>query len=173
MTQSEAIGLIEKGIPKIGSARWVDLGAGTGVFTKALAALIGKEGTVYAVDKEGVSLEKINSPINHATIKRLQLDFVNENIPVKEADGILLANSFHYVRDKELLIAKLKKILAPDGRLVFIEYDTLTSNPWIPHPIDFRSLHALMLKNGFSSIIKLKDRASIFNRASMYAAVVT
>jgi ubiquinone/menaquinone biosynthesis C-methylase UbiE len=172
MTQLEAIELIEKGIPKLGSQHWIDLGAGTGVFTNALAELLGADGTVYAVDEQRASLEKIKDKPDHATIMRLQLDFVKEDIPINQVDGILLANSFHYVKEKKLLMARLKKILKPDGRFVFIEYDTLKANPWIPYPINFSSLRSLMQDMGFSSVEKLKDRSSVFNRAMMYSALV-
>ncbi len=173
MTQPEAIGLIEKGIPKLDSSRWMDLGAGKGVFTKALAVVLGASSTVYAVDKQSEALGKIKDQSNHANIIRLQLDFVTDDIPIKQLDGILLANSFHYVKEKHVLISKLKKILKPDGRLIFIEYDTSTPNTWIPYPITFTSLHALMQEMEFSSVIKLKERPSIFNRATMYSAMVT
>src|SRR5690349_10546806 len=144
MTQAEARGMITAGISKSHSSTWLDLGAGTGVFTEALAALLG-DGTVYANDKDPEIPKRLIDNKNLAAIKSMQLDFVNDEIAIQEADGILMANSFHYVKDKKALIARLKKILKPSGRFIFVEYDTLKSNSWIPYPIDFATLQSFML----------------------------
>jgi len=171
MTQAEAIDMISGGVPK-GAAHWLDLGAGTGVFTEALATILGTDGTVYAIDRKLELPQRMNHSRHLARVIGTELDFVKDEIAIQQADGILLANSFHYVKDKEKLIAKLKGVLNPDGRFIFVEYDVVTSNQWVPYPIDFTSLRTLMTKMGFSSVSKISERPSVFNRAMMYSALV-
>src|SRR5207237_9801429 len=51
-----AIELIKPGITPVQNARWADLGCGQGLFTRALAQIIGKESTIYAVDANSHAL---------------------------------------------------------------------------------------------------------------------
>jgi ubiquinone/menaquinone biosynthesis C-methylase UbiE len=49
MEQHEMVTLIHDGVPAQGGL-WADLGAGTGNFTWALAAVLGRAGTIYEID---------------------------------------------------------------------------------------------------------------------------
>ena len=59
MEQHEAIALIGDGVTSDGGV-WADLGAGTGVFTRAIASLLGSYGTVYAIDRDAGSLSELS-----------------------------------------------------------------------------------------------------------------
>lgn len=172
MTHAEAVEMIASGVTSTPAQVWLDLGAGTGVFTKALAKQLDGQAKVYAVDKQNQLDENAIDNAHPTRIIILELDFVTHEIPVEAVDGILMANSFHYVKEKKILIAKLKNILKPGGRFIFIEYDLVTSNQWVPYPVNFSSLRSLMMEMGFSSVIKINERPSVFNRAMMYSALV-
>jgi predicted RNA methylase len=47
----------------VGSSRgvWADLGAGTGTFTRALAALLGPGSTIYAVDDDATAVRALRA----------------------------------------------------------------------------------------------------------------
>src|SRR5919201_5026162 len=47
----DAVALLRGGVPRPGGT-WLDLGAGRGTFTRALATLLGPAGRVYAVDRD-------------------------------------------------------------------------------------------------------------------------
>src|SRR5690242_9127666 len=111
MKHVEAIEMIEAGVSKKSAQRWIDLGAGTGFFTRALTACLDTDGVVYAMDKQN-QLPEISSALHTAKIIGLELDFVHDKIPVVDVNGILMANSFHYVREKNVLINKLRESLA-------------------------------------------------------------
>ena len=55
---AQAIALISVAVTREGG-RWGDLGAGSGTFSRALAALLGPTGTVYAVDRDAGALGQI------------------------------------------------------------------------------------------------------------------
>jgi ubiquinone/menaquinone biosynthesis C-methylase UbiE len=50
MKDAEALELVREAVRGAGPA-WADLGAGDGIFTRALADLLGSEARIYAVDR--------------------------------------------------------------------------------------------------------------------------
>ena len=163
----EGITLIESGFrEKIGNSVWADLGCGNGLFTKALASLLGNESKIYAVDKVRQSLE---ISFNNVAIEFIKADFVNDPLQFTSLDGVLMANSLHYIKDKSSFLAKLKKLLKPNGQTIIIEYEIEKANAWVPYPIRFNELEKLLSINGFGPLVKLGERESIFRAEKMYA----
>src|SRR5882672_264450 len=105
MTLSEAEVLINcSQLNAVQPQSWFDLGCGSGLFSKALAGLLPKESLVYAVDNQPAKL-------NSEKIKFFQLDFVRDALPKVAVNGILMANSLHYVKDKLQFLIKIKSHL--------------------------------------------------------------
>lgn len=173
MELATAVRLIEQGVGKMPtSQKWVDLGAGKGLFTNALASLLGMGSVVYAVDKDQRSLNELEIKSTAASIIRLQKNFVVENLDWEKWDGVLMANALHFVSDPLPLLQKIKVSLQPGGRVMVVEYDTDNPNPWVPHPVSFLSLKKLIQAAGFESTTKLDEEPSLFNRATIYSAVI-
>lgn len=169
MQEREAIQLIQVGIPDdLTVSTWADLGCGSGTFTKALAQLLGNASTILAVDKE---VQSITSPNNQVTINFQQADFTKNVSSPQKLDGILMANSLHYVKDQVQFLTSLKSQLQLNGRLIIIEYDTDQSNPWVPYPVSFKKLVTLLSNQGFTGIQKIGERPSVYNQNMMYACV--
>jgi SAM-dependent methyltransferase len=134
--------------------------------------LLGAGSIIHAVDKDPVRLQALPKP-NGVDIRPFQLDFTAPPLPWNGLDGILMANSMHYVSDKKLLIKQLCKHLKPEGNFLIVEYDTDKPVPqWVPYPVSFRSLQTLFSNAGFSSVEKLGERPSAYGRANMYAAFI-
>lgn len=173
MKQSQAIELIS--VPgRTHSARevWVDFGCGTGTFTLALAHLLGQNGRIIAVDKDSRSLEKIPDHFNKVIIEKRHADFIKDEFSFSDLDGILMANSLHYIQNQEVFIEKMKLLLKPEGYCLLVEYDTNISNPWVPYPVGFARLSELFKAAGYSSIRKLKEKPSRYNRSNLYSAII-
>jgi ubiquinone/menaquinone biosynthesis C-methylase UbiE len=149
--------------------KWVDLGCGNGLFTNALAEFLAQGSKIYAIDKTYQYLESGNTAVD---IQFIYSDFENVSFEFKDLDGILMANSFHYVSDQEKLIHNLLQCLKPDGKFIIIEYDTQNSNPWVPFPISFKKLKELFAVFGLNKIEKLGERKSIYRGDMMYSAVI-
>lgn len=171
MTQSEARRLIEEaGFNKNEPEKWADLGCGSGLFSHALAELLPKDSEILMVDK--VNQAPIKSQMGGVHFNFLQIDFNEQPLLDSNFDGILMANSLHYVKNKKPLIQKLKTHLSENGRLIIVEYDTVQSNPWIPYPINLKQLEQLFGEAGFESVRKIGERPSRYGQKNMYAVEV-
>jgi trans-aconitate methyltransferase len=172
MELSQAIDLIRH--PRMAPttpARWADLGCGSGLFTYALANLLPDGSHLYAIDQSPVALTPLPKPAQ-TKIEFRQVDFVTQALALSDLNGILMANSLHYVPDKPALLQKLLPCLRPAGCFVIVEYDTDVANPWVPYPIRYAALQELFASVGFSSVTQLGQRPSRYGRANMYAAYI-
>jgi len=151
---------------------WADLGCGSGTFTLALASLLSKGSLIYAMDTNEQAIQSIPDSYGNAVIKKLKGNFVTDRLGFDDLDGILMANSLHYVKDKPGFIQKTIPHFNKKGCFLLVEYDTDTPNNWVPYPQTFSSLQKLFSGFGFSSIHKLNELPSKYNRAMMYAALI-
>ena len=153
-----------------GPQTWADLGCGEGLFTQALTHLLTPGSHIYAVDKTRPG------PIpfyNDVIVESRIYDFVKDKLDFPPLDGILMANSLHYVSDKKTLLNKLSLLLKPTGCLIIVEYDTDTPIPtWVPFPLSFQSLQNLFRQAGYETIISIGKRASVYGRANLYSAFI-
>ncbi|MBC8045191.1 MAG: class I SAM-dependent methyltransferase [Fimbriimonadaceae bacterium] len=151
---------------------WADLGCGSGTFTAALAHLLNKDSIIHAIDLNNAALQKIPETIQHVVIKKHHADFIKMQFPFENADGILMANSLHYIEDKLSFLKRIKTHLKKGNCFLIIEYDTEITNPWVPYPVNFQSLKELFKQCGYTSITKLHERNSVYNRAMMYSTFI-
>lgn len=172
MQLQDAINLIQnKNINTKTKSVWADLGCGSGLFTNALAGLLKDRSTIYAVDKNISSFNK-NSSLKNILIKPVELNFDKTSLPFNNLDGILMANSLHYVKNKKDFLEKIKTCLNANGCFLIVEYDMETANHWVPYPINFLSLKKLFDEVGFSFVEKIGERPSAFNRGNLYSALI-
>ena len=153
---------------------WADFGAGSGAFTLALREIIGPDATIYAVDKDKSSLRTLQNS-HHArfnTTRNLILlpnDF-SRPLEIPPLDGVVMANSLHYFRDKEKILRPVHGCLKPNGVFLLIEYNVDSGNLWVPHPLSFETFQALAPRAGFSEPRLLAKHPSRFLK-EFYSAV--
>lgn len=151
---------------------WADLGCGTGTFTLALAKHLSVGSKIFAIDKKRRALEKIPNIFNRVYIETEVTNFIKDEVLLNNLDGILMANSLHYVQNQDDFIVKLRKALKPGGSFLIVEYDTDSSNFWVPYPIYFEHLKKLFKNAGFSSVKKIGEMPSRYNRSNLYSALI-
>lgn len=133
---------------------WADFGAGSGAFTLALREVVGLDATIYAVDKDKSLLRELEEAhrarfTSTGNLILLPNDF-SRPLDIPPLDGIVMANSLHFFKDKETLLRHVRAFLKPNGALVVIEYNVDRGNLWVPHPLTFESFHSLAPKAGFT-----------------------
>ena len=153
---------------------YADFGAGSGAFTLALRELIGSDATIYAVDDQRSSLAKLESS-HHArfsTARNLILlkDDFSLSLSLPPLDGIVMANSLHFFKDKEKLLRHVRGFLKPNGALLLVEYNVDVGNMWVPYPVSFNVCRVLVKRAGFTEPRLLARIPSSFLK-EFYSAV--
>ena len=141
MNHADHVALIRSGVEG-GGRRWLELGAGEGASTLALADLLGPGATILASDRDGRVLGNLQARVRRAfpatRLETRAFDFTDA-IPYGPFDGVLAANSLHFVRERDATLRAIRFSLVPGGRLVVVEYDADRGNPWVPHPFSFET----------------------------------
>jgi SAM-dependent methyltransferase len=154
--------------------RWLELGAGTGAFTLALLDLLSNAADVTALDRDARALRALAQEAGRrfpsASVHILEADFTRP-LPVEPAsfDGVLMANSLHFVKRKEPVLRAAIDALRPDGRFVLVEYGSDRGNPWVPWPISLATWIALAESVGLEDTRRIGEVPSRF-LGSIYAA---
>jgi ubiquinone/menaquinone biosynthesis C-methylase UbiE len=164
--------LADSGVDALGPTTWADLGCGDGTFTVALADLLASGSTIHAMDLDGSALRRIPSAHKSVHITTHRGDFTKQPWPFAALDGILMANSLHYVDDQETFVRTCGRRMKSPGRFLIVEYDTSHANRWVPYPLGQARLTDLFERAGYSSIKLLRLRPSLYRRAPLYAAAI-
>ena len=142
---------------------WAELGSGSGAFTLALADLLGQDARIVSVDRDGGALrrqrEAMAARFPAAAVEYVRADFTRP-LDLVDLDGVLMANSLHFVRRKEPVLAAVRSWLRPGGRLLVVEYDADRGNPWVPHPFSYGTWEGLAAGAGFADTRQLARRPS-------------
>jgi SAM-dependent methyltransferase len=172
MNHVDHVALIRDGVAGAGP-RWLELGAGDGAFTLALADVLGPGASIVAVDRDRPALQALAGRLGErfpaASVETHAGDFT-QGLPAGPFDGVLAANSLHFVRDQRRLLAAIRAELKPGGRLVLVEYDADRGNQWVPFPVSFARWSVLAPAAGFARPVRLHRVPSRFLDA-IYGAV--
>ena len=172
MNHKDHVYLLQKGVPGQGGI-WADLGSGTGAFTLALANLVGPTGQIYSVDRDKAALREqeraMRASFPATTVHYITGDFTRRlDLPL--LDGIVMANSLHFVSQKDPLLQLVRSYLRPGGRLILVEYNTDRGNMWVPYPLSYSTWETLARQNGFAQTQLLATVPSRFF-GEMYSAL--
>lgn len=172
MNDADALDLLRAAVPAADGEVWADLGAGTGVFTRALAALVGPAGRVIAVDRDSRALGALGERAATGSAGAIALvrGDVTRTMALPPLDGVVMANVLHFVADAEGVLSRVAGLLKPGGRLVLIEYEGRRPSRWVPHPVDSARFVELAAGAGFTPPRVVARRPSLFG-GDIYVSV--
>jgi arsenite methyltransferase len=102
----------------------VDLGSGSGLFTRALARSVAPNGTAYAVDIDPALLKIVERSAKRSAIKNLTTVLAAPDDPKlpQAVDVIFICDTFHHLPDKPTYARTLYRYLKPGGRVAEIDF---------------------------------------------------
>ena len=153
---------------------WADFGAGSGAFTLALRELVGPHANIYAVDKDQRALRQLEKAhrekfTTSQNVHTVRADFSGA-LSLPPLDGIVMANSLHYFKDREKILRHVRSFLKVHGVLLLVEYNVDSGNPWVPYPLSFETYRILAPRAGFTEPQLLSTIPSRFLK-EFYSAV--
>ena len=131
-----------------------DIGAGVGYFTWRLAARVGPQGKVYAVDIQQAMLDRLRQ--NMAERKLANYEAMlgaadDPRLPAGRIDLALLVDVYHEFSQPQAMLRKIRASLTPGGRMVLLEYRK--EDPQVPilpaHKMSVAEVKAEIEPEGF------------------------
>lgn len=133
-----------------------DFGCGAGYFTILLAKLVGKEGTVYAIDVLEGALDsvrgkaKFSSLLNIETIRGNLEKEKGSSLKDASSDMVMLANVLFQSRDKPAILKEARRVLKKNGKIVVIEWkEEAPFGPEVRYRIGKEALKQMAKEAGF------------------------
>jgi ubiquinone/menaquinone biosynthesis C-methylase UbiE len=120
-----ALNAINAAIGIAKGATVADIGAGVGYFTWRLAARIGPQGKVYAVDIQPAMLDQLRHNMAERKLANYEAVLGAEDdprLPAGRIDMALLVDVYHEFSQPQKMLRKIRASLTPAGRMVLLEY---------------------------------------------------
>jgi len=143
----------------------VDLGSGSGLFTRALARAVAPTGTAYAVDIDPALLTIVETSAKRSSIKNLTTVLAAPDDPKlpQTVDLIFICDTFHHLPDKPAYARTLYRYVKPGGRVAVIDF----TNDW-PGGHDAMRYTADDLEGWMTAAGFLRDQSFDFPKNSFY-----
>jgi predicted methyltransferase len=121
--------------------RVADIGCGFGYFTFRLAARVGAEGKVYAVDIDKEAIDKVRERKEREKLAQVQPILGQSNDPhlPNDLDAVLIVDSYHEFRDYDRMMQASFRAMKPGGRLVIIDGEAPSGRP----RTEYHRLHSI------------------------------
>lgn len=107
-----------------------DIGSGTGYFTVLFADKAGKNGHVFAVDIDKNMVNYVERRSKKEGLTNVTSILARSDDPLlamNSVDLIFICNTYMFLKDRNLYLAKLKDILRKQGRLALVSYNRVES----------------------------------------------
>jgi len=111
-----------------------DIGAGSGLFSRALAKAVAPGGVVYAVDIQQDLLDYINRRDQQehiGNVKTVLGEFNDPKLPVRAVDLAFINDVLHHIENRATYLKALGTYMKPSGRIAIIEMNS--EDPNTPH----------------------------------------
>lgn len=108
--------------------RVVDLGAGSGFFTRAAGRLIGPKGSVFAVDINSDLLTRIKNLSITEGLQNIEIFQGNieaeggTGLPAKHFDFCIATNVLFSLESKHVFLQEISRVLKPGGKALLVDW---------------------------------------------------
>lgn len=134
-----------------------DLGAGSGYFTFDLAETTGPTGTVYAVDIDPDMISLLNdlaAEKGATNVRTILAKPDDAGLPEGQIDLVFTSNTYHHIDDPTAYFARLRRSLAPDGRIAILDLrpDAGWFQRWFGHSTPAEQIREEMSAAGYDAV---------------------
>lgn len=141
-----------------------DLGAGSGHYARAAAAIVGPSGRVYAVDVQEDVLKhlKLNTHTSHKSIIETVWGDLERptgtHLRDASLDAAVLANTLFQLENRDAVLTELKRILKPEGKLLVVDWAGSYGGigPAPEHVVSEHDAEAFFITGGFHKVKSLR-----------------
>jgi ubiquinone/menaquinone biosynthesis C-methylase UbiE len=120
----------------IDAGRVLDVASGVGQFTRLLVDCLGGFNEIVGIDTSEKAIGKANESFSEPTVRFEQADAASMPFPAHRFNTVTLSNSLHHMEDLEAVLAEIRRILVPGGRLILFEMHSDAPNPASQNAID-------------------------------------
>jgi arsenite methyltransferase len=103
----------------------VDIGAGTGFFTRRFAKAVGPKGRAIGLDIEPSMVAYMNADAKKLGLKNYQARLVKPDDPAlapHSVDVVFFCDTLHHIDNRAAYLSKLLPALKPGGRVIDIDF---------------------------------------------------
>ena len=114
-----------------------DLGAGTGYFSRYWSRAVGREGVVFAMEVEPALVAHLRDRADRegtANVVPVLGSKDEPRLPPGSVDLAVLVNTYHHIDHRRAYFERFRRVLAPGGRLVVIDWRKEGEFPVGPPP---------------------------------------
>ncbi|MET0360258.1 MAG: class I SAM-dependent methyltransferase [Sphingobium sp.] len=115
-----------------------DIGAGEGYYTVRLARRVGPQGRVLAEDIVPEIIDALGRRINRENWQNVSVKLGTPDdpkLPAASFDRIFLVHMYHEIAEPYAFLWRLYPALKPDGEVIVVDANRLTSNHGTPPPL--------------------------------------
>jgi ubiquinone/menaquinone biosynthesis C-methylase UbiE len=117
--------------------RVADIGCGTGVYTMALAEVVGMMGQVYAVDVHRDLLHTLAGTLDKKGFVNVEILWadIEKGIPIDaySLDALVISNVLFQLGNIDAMLSHVAKLVKPEGQLLIVEWSD-SHRGLGPHP---------------------------------------
>jgi ubiquinone/menaquinone biosynthesis C-methylase UbiE len=121
--------------------------------------------STYSIDRDGSALQAQERQMK-VRFPQVQVYYRKANyahrLELPSLDGIIAANTLHFLQDKEPVLDLFYAYLKPSGRMILVEYNIEDGNYAVPYPLPYPAWERLAKRSGFTVTQLLATRPSSF-----------
>lgn len=103
----------------------VDIGAGSGYFTRRFAAAVGPAGKAIGVEIDAAMVAAMTADARRLNLANYETRLVPPDdpmLPANSVDVVFLCDAYHHISDRVAYFARVRRSLKPGGRLVILDF---------------------------------------------------